>query len=99
MIVPAMTEWEVVRDAVKDFPALNRKMQRPMELLARRHKKGDRKGVLDEIHPRPREFADNASGAQLVELVDGTALPGCFFAIRIPVVAPPSFTMYDYYEG
>ena len=42
---------------------------------------------------------DNASGAQLVELVDGTALPGCFFAIRIPVVAPPSFTMYDYYEG
>ena len=50
MIVPAMTEWEVVRDAVKDFPALNRKMQRPMELLARRHKKGDRKAVLDEIH-------------------------------------------------
>lgn len=42
---------------------------------------------------------DNASGEQLVELTDGTSLPGCFFAIRIPTIAPSSFNMYEYYEG
>ena len=41
---------------------------------------------------------DNASGAHLVELVDGTSFPGCFFAIRIPNTAPSSFSMHDYYE-
>lgn len=41
---------------------------------------------------------DNASGAHLVELVDGSSLPGCFFAIRIPTVAPSAFNIYDFYE-
>jgi hypothetical protein len=41
---------------------------------------------------------DNTTGASIAELTDGTSLPGCFFALRIPTVAPSSFTMTDYYE-
>lgn len=44
-------------------------------------------------------FVDNASGEQLVELTDGTSLPGCFFALRIPTVAPTSFSLYSYLEN
>lgn len=50
-VLPGMTEAEVVRAAKHDKPALDRKMQRPMELLRRRHMKGDRKEVLEEAHP------------------------------------------------
>ncbi len=41
---------------------------------------------------------DNATGASIAELTDGTSLPGCFFALRIPTMAPPTFSMMDYYE-
>ncbi|MBK9419326.1 MAG: hypothetical protein IPN62_19120 [Flavobacteriales bacterium] len=43
-------------------------------------------------------LVDNASGAQRIELVDGSSFPGCYFAIRIPNTAPASFNMSDYYE-
>lgn len=42
---------------------------------------------------------DNASGARLMELTDGTVLPGCFFALRIPLTAPHTFNMTTFLEG
>ena len=46
-ILPTMWPPEVVRCAVHDKPALDRKMQRPMEELRRKHLKGDRTAVLE----------------------------------------------------
>lgn len=45
-----MTAVEVLREARKDYRAVENKMQRAKELLARRHLKGDRKAVLVEAH-------------------------------------------------
>ena len=50
MIVATMTAIEVVRDATRDLPAIERKFLREKEKLMRRHTKGDRKAVLEEIH-------------------------------------------------
>ena len=51
MILPKMTEVEVLREALQDLPSVERKMQRTKELLCRKHLKGDRKAVLVEAHP------------------------------------------------
>ena len=48
-ILPSMQAPEVVRCALHDKPALERKMQRPMEQLRRRHLKGDRSAVLEQV--------------------------------------------------
>ncbi len=45
-----MTEVEVLQEALRDLPAVERKMQRTKELLSRKHVKGDRKAVLVELH-------------------------------------------------
>ncbi|MEO8733812.1 MAG: hypothetical protein ABI373_05740 [Flavobacteriales bacterium] len=50
MILPYMTETEVLREALRDLPTVERKMQRTKELLRRKHIKGDRKAVLVELH-------------------------------------------------
>lgn len=50
MIVAGMNHVEVMRAALRDLPAVERKMQRAKELLRRKHLKGDRKAVLTEIH-------------------------------------------------
>lgn len=50
MILPGMTPLEVLREARADLRSVENKMQRAKEVLARRHRKGDRKAVLVEIH-------------------------------------------------
>lgn len=48
-ILPDMSPPDVVRCALYDKPALDRKMQRPMEQLRRKHLKGDRTAVQEEV--------------------------------------------------
>lgn len=48
-ILPTMSPPEVVRCALHDKPALDRKMLRPMEQLRRQHLKGDRTAVLEHV--------------------------------------------------
>lgn len=50
MILPGMTPLEVLRAARADLRSVENKMQRAKELLRRRHRKGDRKAVLVELH-------------------------------------------------
>lgn len=50
MILPDMNEVQVLQEALRDLPSVERKMQRTKELLRRKHVKGDRKAVLVELH-------------------------------------------------
>ena len=51
MVLPNMTPAQVLHEAQRELPCVERKFQRTKELLKRRHLKGDRKAVLVEIHP------------------------------------------------
>ena len=46
MILPGMTPLEVLREARADLRSVENKMQRAKEVLARRHRKGDRKAIF-----------------------------------------------------
>ena len=59
MIVAGMDHVEVMHDAMRDLPAVERKFQRAKELLRRKHLKGDRKAVLTEIHAYPAPSGNN----------------------------------------
>ncbi|MEO7080794.1 MAG: hypothetical protein ABIY71_04665, partial [Flavobacteriales bacterium] len=59
MMLPYMTEGEVLQEALRDLPTVERKMQRTKELLCRKHIKGDRKAVLVELHEYTSPQANN----------------------------------------
>ena len=59
MMLPYMTEGEVLQEALRDLPTVERKMQRTKELLRRKHIKGDRKAVLVELHEYTSPQANN----------------------------------------
>lgn len=48
-ILPGMSPAEVLRCAWHDKPAIVHKLMRPFEQLRRRHRKGDRSAVLEEV--------------------------------------------------
>lgn len=59
MMLPDMTECQVLQEALRDLPTVERKMQRTKELLSRKHVKGDRKAVLVELHEYTSPQANN----------------------------------------
>lgn len=59
MLLPNMSAIEVMREALRDLPTVERKMHRAKELLRRKHIKGDRKAVLVELHEYVSPQANN----------------------------------------
>lgn len=59
MMLPYMTKGEVLQEALRDLPTVERKMQRTKELLRRKHIKGERKAVLVELHEYTSPQANN----------------------------------------
>ena len=58
MILPDMNEVQVLQEALRDLPSVERKMQRTKELLRRKHVKGDRK-ARSSAHARGRGIREN----------------------------------------